>query len=721
MEKNLDAARRIFLSYCQHDVVFALRLATDLKNHGINIYMDRLDTAASDDWSLHTRRAFADCTICIPVFSPAYIAADYCKQELRLAGRHGRSIFSLLLHSLAEAGWPFHPENRHFIDFRDWSDEAAYQDALADLLTVLREQAPGCMGHRPTAEQRYLNNLIAFLHAQDVNANILGEDATLPGQVPSRPQPRQYAAQLKRPFVVTDGAVGADLLFAGNEEQLPGLEAVLVDVPRFILTGLPGSGKTTLLRQVALENAWLRLIATQAPAQAVPLPIYLRAVDCAAGVDLIECLRELWPFDDDPVSLLATGHAILYLDGLQETAWAADQTAQLQAWLGGSQAPQRLIITGSAGLAEDLGLPRVEQAAPTRQQVWTDRVASLGEQAAAKLQGRLLWDNCQLQRDPPGLQRLLLHPFLLDFLRQVAGDSVTASLGALLTRLVHALCEQQVYADRPLKDLLDGLAALAYAMVADDMPVFVPVEVAVQHLADKRLLEPHNSGAFLQVANGQVRFTHYVLQVYFAARVLAVAGDETHLRPPVFTPAEERIPQRWDAAFIILAGLQADATAYVRAIGAVDSYLALHCAYSGVALSEDFLARLVSQLLQSAYVTAGAGRVAAGRLIPASSHQKGVPFIQETTRRGDWAARQAATRLLAALETPLVPGVRAALENATDAPDESLSYIRQLGTAALPTLLQLAQDSGTPAVGCLGGGPTGRSSSGPTPGGTAGR
>lgn len=688
----MNIGRRVYLSYCQADVLFALRLATDLKNNGVYVYLDRLDTGLGNDWVLHTRQAFAECDVFIPVLSPTYVTTDYCQQELRLSGRHGYSIFSVLLHPLTEAQWPFHRKNRHYIDFCGGADAVVYQAGLAELLAALRSEAPACLGHCPTLEQHYLTELVAFFHAQDVSVNILAHETPVPDELPSRPQPRQYRPQLERPFTVTNetAAAGGACLWATPAVSLPDLDTVLSQVPRFVLAGLPGSGTTTMLRQVALENTWMCLIAMQAAGQAVPLPIYLRAVDCTAS-GLVAGLREQWLFDDDPVALLAAGQAVLYLDGLAETAQAADHLAELRAWLEDAQAPQRLIITGPVELAADLGLPAVAAVAPTRQQVEASWDTALGTADANLLRDRLLWDNCRMQSDPPGLQRWLAHPFLLDYW-QHSGSDTRLNLGELLRQLVHALAEQQVYADVSLAVLQDGLAALAYALVAEDQPVYVPVAWAIQQLGDERLLEPHNSGAFLQVANGQVRFTHDVLRSYFAARRLAAAGDASALQPPVFTLAEERIPQRWDDAFIILAGLQADAQLYLQAIGAVDPYLALAGAYSGLMLPDEFLAGLVRQVLQSIYVTTGVGRVATACLIPARSPQTGIPVLQDAMRQGDWAARQAATRALAHLDAAPVPGVPRALQDAAESAVADLSAIRQLGTAALPTLLQLAQD-----------------------------
>src|SRR5688572_14957658 len=92
----------IFISYRSIESDFALRLAADLKNAGLNIWLDRLDAGinAGDDWIQVLQDALDECSAVIAILSPDYVVSKYCRRELKRADVLGRPVYPVLLRKL---------------------------------------------------------------------------------------------------------------------------------------------------------------------------------------------------------------------------------------------------------------------------------------------------------------------------------------------------------------------------------------------------------------------------------------------------------------------------------------------------------------------------------------------------------------------------------------------------------------------------------------------
>src|SRR5690349_13024143 len=134
----MNKRKHVFLSYRSVEVEFALKIAADLKNAGVNLWMDRLDIKPGDDWLKALQQAVNDCGAMIPVLSPDYVTSKYCQRELARADRMGRPIFPIILQPVSESDWPFEIERQQFIDFSRWRDEKFYQEQLLKLEDILK-------------------------------------------------------------------------------------------------------------------------------------------------------------------------------------------------------------------------------------------------------------------------------------------------------------------------------------------------------------------------------------------------------------------------------------------------------------------------------------------------------------------------------------------------------------------------------------------------------
>ncbi|MBZ0300334.1 MAG: toll/interleukin-1 receptor domain-containing protein, partial [Anaerolineae bacterium] len=162
----MSESRYIFLSYRSTEADFALKLAADLKNAGVNLWMDRLDISPGDDWRKSLEGAVYSCAALIAILSPSYVSSKYCQRELARADRLGRPIFPVLLGSIGESDWPLEIERQQYIDFSNWRDTDTYQQQIDRLVDILKEKFAAQISVIPNPETQYLTNLAADMETQ---------------------------------------------------------------------------------------------------------------------------------------------------------------------------------------------------------------------------------------------------------------------------------------------------------------------------------------------------------------------------------------------------------------------------------------------------------------------------------------------------------------------------------------------------------------------------
>src|SRR5262249_39538755 len=102
----------------------------------------------------------------IAVLTPEYVQrGSYGRLELLRAVEAGKPIFPVLLRQLQPSEKPLEIQDRQYVDFTSWRDDARYDTQLEALLAVLRTQSPGQVGELPELEKQYLISLLADLEA----------------------------------------------------------------------------------------------------------------------------------------------------------------------------------------------------------------------------------------------------------------------------------------------------------------------------------------------------------------------------------------------------------------------------------------------------------------------------------------------------------------------------------------------------------------------------
>jgi formylglycine-generating enzyme required for sulfatase activity len=194
------------------------------------------------------------------------------------------------------------------------------------------------------------------------------------------------------------------------------------------------------------------------------------------------------------------------------------------------------------------------------------------------------WEHwLQLREQPSSLMQLARNPYMLSMLAQVytiREGSLPDNRGELFSGFVETLLLREHVIERDkttravrmtdmARRLLDGLAQLAYEMQIrrsedKDRGAFTVLPLAeVKARLDERLLYMAGSTSLLSIGD-EVRFSHQLLQEYFAARYMQLEIEAGRLQAAALWPPErwwER--NNWEDAAVLLAGLYSDDCTYV--------------------------------------------------------------------------------------------------------------------------------------------------------------
>lgn len=86
-----------FLSYSRADEKFALRLARDLRERGVAMWVDQLDIRPSEHWDRAIERAVRDCRGLVVILSPRSVASDNVADEISYAIDSGKSVLPVMI------------------------------------------------------------------------------------------------------------------------------------------------------------------------------------------------------------------------------------------------------------------------------------------------------------------------------------------------------------------------------------------------------------------------------------------------------------------------------------------------------------------------------------------------------------------------------------------------------------------------------------------------
>jgi TIR domain len=135
-------ANKTFFSYARVDSEFVLRLATDLRSAGANIWVDQLEIPAGERWDGAVESALKSCGAMVVVLSPEAVTSNNVLDEIAFALERNKKIIPII-HRKCEV--PFRLGRLQYIDFT--ADFGKGLIALLAALGVAKQPAPSPAPH----------------------------------------------------------------------------------------------------------------------------------------------------------------------------------------------------------------------------------------------------------------------------------------------------------------------------------------------------------------------------------------------------------------------------------------------------------------------------------------------------------------------------------------------------------------------------------------------
>lgn len=126
-------AATYFISYSRVDSDFVLRLARDLRNAGVPVWLDQIDIVAGSRWDQAIETALASCSAFVVALSPESIASVNVMDEVSFALEEKKSIFPVVIKPCKV---PFRLRRLQAIDFGP-----GYDSGFAQLLVAVRSES----------------------------------------------------------------------------------------------------------------------------------------------------------------------------------------------------------------------------------------------------------------------------------------------------------------------------------------------------------------------------------------------------------------------------------------------------------------------------------------------------------------------------------------------------------------------------------------------------
>jgi hypothetical protein len=123
---------KYFLSYTRQDSAFVLKLATELREAGVNLWLDKLDIVGGQRWDRAVEAALETCQGMIAVLSPQALASHNVMDEVSYALEKEKLVVPILFRY---CDIPFRLRRVQHIDFT-----TGYEMGFSQLLRALQSE-----------------------------------------------------------------------------------------------------------------------------------------------------------------------------------------------------------------------------------------------------------------------------------------------------------------------------------------------------------------------------------------------------------------------------------------------------------------------------------------------------------------------------------------------------------------------------------------------------
>lgn len=123
-----------FFCYARKDSEIALKLASDLRTAGINVWLDQLDIFGGERWDDAIAEALKNCRGMVTLLSPSFLISRTVKDELSYALEEGKKVIPVIVSSCEI---PFRLRRVQYVDIT-----ADYDKGISKLLRALSHNEP---------------------------------------------------------------------------------------------------------------------------------------------------------------------------------------------------------------------------------------------------------------------------------------------------------------------------------------------------------------------------------------------------------------------------------------------------------------------------------------------------------------------------------------------------------------------------------------------------
>jgi HEAT repeat protein len=669
------------LLYHNADVAFALQLATDLRNRGVNLFLDRLDIRPQDDWNATHTSAVLNCAVLIVVLSPAFVTSPFARSAMTRVAELKRPILPVVLRPLSSVDYPTQVDYRRFISMVGWHDSQVYNSGLNTLFTALQQTRTVAISRTVDPEVRYVNSLNMLIELYKANL----EPPVAPDEVDelslTPPRPRLEAAW------GTGGVLLARGVTMQEAAPIDRLSRYAAQNPRFAVIGANGIGKTTVLLRLMQEHVRAYL---ENP-RYTPVPMYADLSYWSPHEDIHTFLAQQAKPISDPTADIAKGRVAVYLDGLSDLGIHEEvKIGKLREWLNSRKPPQRVVLACDSSLYSrrfGFDLPVVSLEPLTDTQVRDQQSAMMGRQAHAFSQ--------RLLAHPQGvrwMRNTLMLRNAMYFVSMRDHAELPPNAERLIVRVVEAQWTQEQINDNPdwmlFNEMIVHLAEFAFRLMTSGQPYSATPEQAVQWLGSESLLHALASARILQVMQRRVKFWHRSVLNVFAALHLKNQNVDEYLAYTQFDESGRRVSHHWDAVLVALAGVLDDPEPLLLHLSEVDPYLALEAM-----ITRDIRAEVrdtvYEQFMRYALTHDTAQYPATFNLLENATLGRTIPQVLALMREGRWPLRELAHHFLLRLQYPVADDLKVIQQWDGTVQEDLATYFANIGEEAIPPLLHL--------------------------------
>jgi hypothetical protein len=125
----------VFICYSRKDEAFVLKLAKDLKNKGVSVWLDKWDIPSGANWNEAIDKALNDCASMVLVLTPSSVESERVQHEWSSA-LDKKKVVVPILYQLCDI--PSHLSDIQYIDF---TQGPGYKASLEKLLNTVGPDA----------------------------------------------------------------------------------------------------------------------------------------------------------------------------------------------------------------------------------------------------------------------------------------------------------------------------------------------------------------------------------------------------------------------------------------------------------------------------------------------------------------------------------------------------------------------------------------------------